>query len=129
MAGGICRWSTRDLQPRALARPSRLAWWRSALLGGHKVEVDPNFPDNTPYIGLDWFILDLLGSSLIFIFIEKLFATAQDQPVFRAEWQTDFHHFIVNHMVVGFVLLATNLMVHKFFGWAATTACAAGCRA
>lgn len=91
----------------------------AALLGGHKVEVDPNFPDHTPYIGLDWFILDLLGSSLIFIFIEKLFAHRKDQPVFRPEWQTDFHHFIVNHMAVGFVLLATNLLVHKFFGWAA----------
>jgi sterol desaturase/sphingolipid hydroxylase (fatty acid hydroxylase superfamily) len=92
----------------------------TALLGGHKVHVDPNFPDHTPYIGLDWFILDLLGSSLIFVFIEKLFALRKDQPVFRAEWQTDLHHFIVNHMVVGFVLLATNLMVHKFFGWAAS---------
>ena len=91
----------------------------SALLGGHKVEVDPNFPDHTPYIGLDWFILDLLGSALIFIFIEKLFGLRKDQPVFRPEWQTDLHHFIVNHMIVGFVLLATNLMVHKFFGWAA----------
>ncbi|MEQ1594176.1 MAG: sterol desaturase family protein [Casimicrobium sp.] len=89
------------------------------LLGGHKVPVN-DFADNTPYIGLDWFILDLLGSSLIFIFIEKLFAHRKDQPVFRAEWQTDFHHFIVNHMIVGFVLLATNLMVHKFFGWAAS---------
>lgn len=89
------------------------------LLGGHKVEVDPNFPDHTPYIGLDWFILDLLGSTLIFIFIEKLWALRKDQPVFRAEWQTDMHHFIVNHMVVGFILLATNLLVHKLFGWAA----------
>jgi sterol desaturase/sphingolipid hydroxylase (fatty acid hydroxylase superfamily) len=88
-------------------------------LGGHTVEVDPNFPDNTPYIGLDWFILDLLGSTLIFIFIEKFFALRKEQPVFRAEWQTDFHHFIVNHMAVGFVLLATNLFVHKLFGWAA----------
>src|SRR6478735_5625417 len=33
----------------------------TAVLGGHKVHVDPNFPDHTPYIGLDWFILDLLG--------------------------------------------------------------------
>lgn len=90
----------------------------SALLGGHKVPVG-DFADHTPYIGLDWFILDLLGSSLIFIFIEKLFALRRDQPVFRAEWQTDFHHFIVNHMVVGFVLLATNLAVHRLFGWAA----------
>ena len=91
----------------------------SALLGGHKVEVDPHFPDHTPYIGLDWFILDLLGSALIFIFIEKLFALRRDQPVFRPEWQTDLHHFIVNHMVIGFMLLATNLLVHKLFGWAA----------
>lgn len=90
----------------------------TALLGGHKVPVN-DFADDTPYIGLDWFILDLLGSSLIFIFIEKLFALRRDQPVFRAQWQTDFHHFIVNHMVVGFVLLATNLAVHKLFGWAA----------
>lgn len=90
----------------------------TALLGGHKVPVT-DFADDTPYIGLDWFILDLLGSSLIFIFVEKLFALRREQPVFRAEWQTDFHHFIVNHMVVGFVLLATNLAVHKLFGWAA----------
>ena len=91
----------------------------SLALGGHKVPVN-DFADNTPYIGLDWFILDLLGSTLIFVFIEKLFALRKDQPVFRPEWQTDFHHFIVNHMVVGFVLLATNLLVHKLFGWAAT---------
>jgi sterol desaturase/sphingolipid hydroxylase (fatty acid hydroxylase superfamily) len=90
----------------------------AALLGGHKVPVN-DFPDNTPYIGLDWFVLDLLGSSLIFIFIEKLFALRREQPVFRPEWQTDMQHFIVNHMVVGFVLLATNLMVHKLFDWAA----------
>lgn len=102
-----------------------LALWSFGLvsltlvLGGHKVEVDPNFPDHTPYIGLDWFILDLLGSTLIFIFIEKMWALRKDQPVFRAEWQTDMHHFIVNHMVVGFILLATNLLVHKLFGWAA----------
>jgi sterol desaturase/sphingolipid hydroxylase (fatty acid hydroxylase superfamily) len=29
------------------------------------------------------------------------------------------HHFIVNHLIVGFILLATNLLVHKLFGWAA----------
>ena len=92
----------------------------SLALGGHKVPVNSDFPDHTPYIGLDWFILDLLGSTLIFIAIEKLFALRKDQPVFRAEWQTDFHHFIVNHMVVGFVLLVTNLLVHRLFGWAAS---------
>lgn len=88
-------------------------------LGGHEVEVDPNFPDGTPYIGLDWFILDLLGSTLLFVFIEKLWPLKPEQPVFRPEWQTDFHHFIVNHLLVGFVLLLVNQLVHRLFGWAA----------
>jgi sterol desaturase/sphingolipid hydroxylase (fatty acid hydroxylase superfamily) len=75
--------------------------------------------DGTPYIGLDWFILDLLGSTLIFVFIEKLMPLRREQPVFRAEWQTDLQHFLVNHLIVGFMLLATNLAVHRLFGWAA----------
>ena len=89
----------------------------AALAGGHRVPVG-DFPDRTPYIGLDWFVLDLLGSTLIFVFIEKLFALRKDQPVFRAEWQTDFAHFAVNHMIVGFILLVTNQMVNNGLGWA-----------
>jgi sterol desaturase/sphingolipid hydroxylase (fatty acid hydroxylase superfamily) len=119
IAGGLSLCNICFGRARWLSSAAFLVIVLTALLGGHKVDVDPNFPDNTPYIGLDWFILDLLGSSLIFIFIEKLFALRRDQPVFRPEWQTDFHHFIVNHMVVGFVLLATNLLVHQLFGWAA----------
>jgi sterol desaturase/sphingolipid hydroxylase (fatty acid hydroxylase superfamily) len=118
IAGGIALVNIIFNRARWLAAAAFLLVASTALLGGHKVPVH-EFADSTPYIGLDWFIFDLLGSSLIFIFIEKLFALRKVQPVFRAEWQTDFHHFIVNHMVVGFVLLATNLMVHRFFGWAA----------
>jgi sterol desaturase/sphingolipid hydroxylase (fatty acid hydroxylase superfamily) len=119
ISGGLSLFNIVFGRVRWLSAAAFLLVALTAVLGGHKVDVDPNFPDNTPYIGLDWFILDLLGSSLIFIFIEKLFALRKDQPVFRPEWQTDFHHFIVNHMVVGFVLLATNLLVHQLFGWAA----------
>ena len=89
----------------------------TVLAGGHQVPVG-DFPDNTPYIGLDWFILDLLGSTMIFILIEKLLPIYA-QPVFRPGWQTDFTHFIVNHFIVGLVLLIVNFLVHRFFGWAA----------
>jgi sterol desaturase/sphingolipid hydroxylase (fatty acid hydroxylase superfamily) len=89
----------------------------TAVLGGHTVPVG-DFPDGTPYIGLDWFILDLLGSTLIFVFIEKLFPLRPGQPVFRPQWQTDLSHFLVNHLLVGFVLLATNKLVHAGFDWA-----------
>ncbi len=89
----------------------------AALLGGHQVPV-ADFADNVPYVGVDWLILDLLGSGLLFIFLEKLFPLRRDQPIFRAAWQTDLYHFIVNHLVVGLILLVTNLMVFRFFGWA-----------
>jgi sterol desaturase/sphingolipid hydroxylase (fatty acid hydroxylase superfamily) len=86
-------------------------------LGGTRVPVG-EFTQGKAYLGLDWFILDLLGSTLIFIFIEKLFPHRKDQPVFRAEWQTDFHHFIVNHLIVGFILLLVNKVVNTGLGWA-----------
>ncbi len=119
LSGGVSLFNIVRGRARWLAAGAFTLIALTLLLGAHRVEVDPNFPDNAPYIGLDWFILDLLGSALIFVFVEKLFPLRRDQPVFRPEWQTDFHHFIVNHMLVGFVLLAVNLLVHKLFGWAA----------
>jgi sterol desaturase/sphingolipid hydroxylase (fatty acid hydroxylase superfamily) len=89
----------------------------AAILGGHTVPV-ADFPDGTPYIGLDWFILDLLGTTVIFVFIEKLFALRREQPIFRAEWQTDLSYFLLNHLLVGFFFLATNKLVHAGFDWA-----------
>ena len=118
VAGGLALFNVVRGRARWLALTAFTLIALAALLGGHKVPVN-DFADHTPYIGLDWFVLDLLGSSLIFIFIEKLFALRPEQPVFRPEWQTDLQHFAVNHMVVGFMLLATNLLVHKLFGWAA----------
>ena len=88
----------------------------AAAAGGHRVPVG-DFPDNTPYIGLDWFVLDLLGSSLVFILIEKLFPLHRGQPVFRPDWQVDFTHFVVNHLLVGLALVIVNFAIHRLFGW------------
>ncbi|RDS81257.1 sterol desaturase family protein [Dyella monticola] len=87
----------------------------ATALGGSRVPVG-EFPDHTPYIGLDWFILDLLGSTLIFVVIEKLFPLYKGQAVFRKEWQTDLKHFAVNHFIVGLVLLTVNFLLHHLFG-------------
>lgn len=88
----------------------------AVMLGGSKVPVG-DFPDHTPYIGLDWFILDLLGSTLIFVAIEKMFPLYKGQALFRAGWQTDLTHFVVNHFIVGLVLLTVNFLIHRVFGW------------
>ena len=104
-AGGIALFNMVFARVRWLSVATFVLIGLALAAGGHQVEVDPDFPNDTPYIGLDWFILDLLGSALIFVFIEKLFPLRRGQPVFRQEWQTDFQHFLVNHMLVGFVLL------------------------
>lgn len=88
----------------------------SVIAGGSKVPVGA-FPTNTPYIGLDWFILALLGSTVIFMGIEKLLPLYKGQAIFRKEWQTDLKHFAFNHFVVGLVLLITNYLLHHLFGF------------
>jgi sterol desaturase/sphingolipid hydroxylase (fatty acid hydroxylase superfamily) len=87
----------------------------AVALGGSRVPVE-DFPDHTPYVGLDWFILDLLGSTTLFVIIEKLFPLYKGQSVFRAEWQTDLKHFAANHFMVGLVLLTVNFVLHHAFG-------------
>lgn len=88
----------------------------SVAAGGSHVPV-ADFPDHTPYIGLDWFILDLLGSTIIFAALEKLFPLYRGQLLFRKEWQTDMMHFAFNHFIVGLALLTVNFAIHRLFGW------------
>ena len=89
----------------------------AAALGGHQVPVG-DFPDGTPYLGVDWLVLGLLGSAPLFVPLEKLLPLRPGQPIFRAEWQTDFTYFAVNHLAVGLFLLLTHALVRTFFGWA-----------
>jgi len=86
------------------------------LLGGPNVPIG-DFAEHTPYVGLDFFILDLLGSTVVFVVIEKLWPLRDDQPLFRAEWQNDLVHFFFNHLIVGFTLLVTSRVVHDVFGF------------
>ncbi|MGE8632849.1 MAG: sterol desaturase family protein, partial [Achromobacter piechaudii] len=87
--------------------------------GGSQVVVTTSNTGNHPYLGLDWFILDLLASSMVFIIFEKLTPLYPGQPVFRGEWQVDMKHFLFNHLSVGAVLLCINFFIHRLFSWAA----------
>ena len=85
--------------------------------GGASVEV-AEF--NTPRFsfGLDWLVLDLLGSTAIFVFLEKLFPHRKEQAILRPLWRLDLRFFIVNHLLISGFLLAANTIAHKSFGWA-----------
>lgn len=88
----------------------------TVAFGGSRVPVG-DFADGTPYLGLDWLILDLLGSSIVFIALEKAFPLYKGQAIFRKAWQNDLIHFGVNHLLIGFMLLVVNYSIHHAFGW------------
>lgn len=86
-------------------------------LGGYGIEgraVDP-----TPFFaGLDWFVLDLLATTLLFVFIEKILPKYREQAILRPEWDQDLVYFAFNHLTIGLMLLVANGFAPTFFDWA-----------
>lgn len=89
-----------------------LAMW----LGGAWVQVGPRY-DLPGYLGLDWFILDLLMSAVVFIFLEKAFPRHPDQPVIRPDFWHDGRYFLFNHLIIGLFLFVTASAVPWLFSW------------
>ncbi len=78
----------------------------SVLLGGATVQFDRI--DSTPFsLGLDWFVISLFFSALVFIPIERMVAVQPMSPL-RREWRTDLAYFFMSHVLVQFVLIAVT---------------------
>jgi sterol desaturase/sphingolipid hydroxylase (fatty acid hydroxylase superfamily) len=89
----------------------------ATLLGGPYVEVTATeYQDFT--LGLDWFIISILFSALIFIPLEKSYPKYKLQKILRDEWQTDLAYFAVNYLLVSIILLVSLNIAPVFFGWA-----------
>lgn len=86
-------------------------------LGGAQVEVGSVRP-NPLSLGVDWLVLDLLGSAALFIFVEKLFPRYPDQVILRPEWGLDLTYFAINHLAISLLLLIGNNLAPLMFGWA-----------
>ena len=71
----------------------------AVLLGGSRATA--LVPDATPiFFGLDWFVLNVLFTGLLFIPIERLFPRAADQSIFREEWREDLFYYLVSSFMV-----------------------------
>lgn len=78
----------------------------AVLLGGATVPFDPI--RSTPFsLGLDWFVISLFFSALVFIPIERLYGVRALPPL-RPEWRTDLAYFFVGHVLVQFLLIAVT---------------------
>ena len=85
------------------------------LLGGSQVDVGSL--DGARYLGLDWFLLNVLVLSMLFVPLEQLFARLP-QRVLRPAWTTDLAHFAVSHLLVQVTVLLTLMPAAIFFRWA-----------
>ena len=87
------------------------------LLGGASAPVGEASPDN-PYLGLDWFLLNLIFYSLLFIPLERLFPLRPEQPVFREQWETDLSYFFISSLLVQTTTYLTLKPAAWLFAWA-----------
>lgn len=71
----------------------------AALLGGSRAAA--LLPDPTPlFLGLDFFVLNVLFTGFLFIPVERLFPRDETQPVFREEWREDLFYYLVSSLLV-----------------------------
>jgi len=94
--------------------------WAFAL-GGHTVEIGV-IEQRSTFLGLDFLLLDLLVSAILFTFIEKVIPRYPEQAILRPEWRLDLGYFAINHLLVSVVLLVANRFAPAAFGWATNDA-------
>ncbi len=51
-------------------------------------------------IGMDWLLLDILISAVIFIPIELFLPKRTEQTKFHSEWRTDLMYFVISHLLI-----------------------------
>ena len=101
----------------------------SVVLGGAQAQQAVQTSGQV-YFALDWFMLNLLFTGILFLPLERLFYR-QPQAVFRTEWREDlFYFFISSIMVQGLTFLsltpAMTLVQHvegaEFRSWVGSQA-------
>jgi len=85
-------------------------------LGGHTIPVGPVEPRRLS-LGVDWLILAFLGSTMIFMVLEKLLPRYKNQVILRKEWGLDLLYFCFNHLAISAILIYANYHV-SHFSWA-----------
>jgi len=98
-----------------------IATMAAALLGGSQVPLEQEF-ESGPFLGLDWFLLNLIVYSAVFIPLERMFARIPHQPLFRSSWRTDFAYFFISAILVQATTILTLRPAMVLFDWARSPA-------
>lgn len=89
----------------------------ASLLGGAQAPLGEVESDRS-YFGLDFFVLNLILYSAVFVPLERLFALRPEQPLFRAQWVLDLTYFFVNSLLIELLTILTLQPALILFDWA-----------
>ncbi len=89
----------------------------ASLAGGGGVPAAESVPKPPLYLGLDWFLLNILLLAVIFVPLER-FWPRRLQSVFRPAWTVDALYFLVSHLLVQMSTWLNLLPAKVFFAWA-----------
>jgi hypothetical protein len=127
-AGVVGKVLLRQARRRPGARPERALaltgiglTLAAALLGGSQAPLMVQ-QGTRAWLGLDFFVLNLLLYSVVFIPLERLFALRGAQPVFRRHWLVDLTYFFVNSLLIEVLTIMTLQPALILFDWARLTA-------
>lgn len=70
----------------------------ATVLGGSHAQ-DRLDLDSDVYLGLDWFLLNIILMCVVFVPIERLLGR-REQPIFRYEWREDLLYFLISSLFV-----------------------------
>jgi sterol desaturase/sphingolipid hydroxylase (fatty acid hydroxylase superfamily) len=91
---------------RRIALTGVLSAGAAVLLGGATVHLGTIA--QTPFsFGLDWFLISLVISAIVFIPIERMMAVRPLSPL-RPEWRTDMGYFFMSHMLIQFIFISVT---------------------
>jgi len=90
----------------------------AALIGGAQVQPDESRAWGI-FFGIDFFVVNLIVTGLMFAPIERLFPRRAEQRLFRGEWREDLFYYLVSSMMVQvltFLALAPSKVVMAHTG-------------
>jgi sterol desaturase/sphingolipid hydroxylase (fatty acid hydroxylase superfamily) len=90
----------------------------ASVLGGSRVGVGGAIEGQSSWVAVDFFVLNLLLYSAVFVPLERLFALRAGQPVFRRHWLVDLSYFFVNSLLVEVLTILTLTPALVLFDWA-----------
>jgi sterol desaturase/sphingolipid hydroxylase (fatty acid hydroxylase superfamily) len=92
----------------------------ATILGGSRVHSQSGELTGGAFLGLDWFVMNVIFTGFLFVPIERLFARYPDQPLFRVEWREDLFYYLVSSLfvpVLTFMSMAPALAIASHTSW------------